>query len=151
MKNLKFLREEALQFITDKDIALAGTSRDPNKFGNIVFKTLKSKGLNVYPLNPNTDVIDGDTCYKTLADLPTNVKNLVVLLKPSETEKIVKEAIGKGITKVWIQQGSESVDAVETAKNAGITLITGKCILMYANPTGFHKFHMQLNKLFGKY
>lgn len=151
MENLKVLREEALKFVAEKDLALAGTSRDPKKFGNVVYKTLKSKGLNVYPLNPNTDTIDSDVCYKSLSDLPANVKNLVVLLKPAETEKIVEEAISRGITKIWIQQGSESPQAVKMAKDAGLNVITGKCILMYADPTGFHKFHRQLNKLFGKY
>ncbi|NJK95610.1 MAG: hypothetical protein HC905_12530 [Bacteroidales bacterium] len=52
---------------------------------------------------------------------------------------------------IWIQQGSQNENAVKMAREAGITLITDKCILMYANPTGFHKFHMQLSKLFCKY
>lgn len=151
MKNLKPLREEALQFVADKDIAIAGASRNPKKFGNIVYQTLKSKGLNVYPLNPNVETLGSDTCYKSIQELPANVKNLLVLLKPAETEKIVKDAIAKGITKVWIQQGSESADAVKIAQEGGLSVITGKCILMYANPTGFHKFHMRMSKLFGKY
>lgn len=151
MKNFKMIREEALDFVKDGEIAVAGASRNPKKFGNIVLKTLKSKGLHVYPLNPNTDQIEGDTCYRNLKDLPANVKNLVVLLKPSQTEKIVREAISNGIKKVWIQQGSETAEAVKTAKEAGITLISGKCILMYADPSGVHKFHMRINKLFGKY
>jgi predicted CoA-binding protein len=151
MKNLKPDREEALQFIHDKVMALAGASRNPKKFGNVVLKTLKSKGLQVYPLNPHTDTIENEVCYKSLHDLPSDVKNLVVLLKPSEAGVVVKEAIQKGITKVWLQQGSESAEVVQLAKEAGINLITGKCILMYAHPTGFHKFHMQISKIFGKY
>lgn len=151
MKNLRPERVEALEFINDKNIALAGASRNPKKFGNVVFKTLKLKGLQVYPLNPHTDKIDNDVCYKSLQDLPLDVKNLVVLLKPSQSGAIVKEAIERGIKKVWLQQGSESPEAVQLAKEAGIKLITGKCILMYANPSGFHKFHMQISKLFGKY
>lgn len=151
MKNVKLLREEALQFIEDKEIALAGASRDPKKFGHVVYQTLKSKGLNIYPLNPKAVTIDNDVCYQSLNDLPPHVKNLVVLLKPAETEKLVREAISKGISKVWIQQGSESAEAVKIAKEAGISVITGKCVLMYANPTGFHKFHQRINKFFGKY
>jgi predicted CoA-binding protein len=151
MKNLKLVREEALQFVADKDIAIAGASRNPKKFGNVVYQTLKSKGLNVYPLNPNIDTLGSDVCYRSLQDLPANVKNLLVLLKPDETEKIIKDAIAKGITKVWIQQGSESAGAIKVAQEGGLNVITGKCILMYANPTGFHKFHMRMNKLFGKY
>lgn len=151
MKDIKIVREEALQFIHENEIALAGASRDPKKFGNIVFKTLKAKGVHIYPVNPNAQTLDGDTCYRTIAELPPQVKNLVVLLKPSETEKVIEEAIENGITKIWIQQGSESPAAIKTATNAGISLITGRCILMYAKPTGFHKFHRQLSKLFGQY
>lgn len=151
MENLTLQREEALQFINDREIAIAGASRDPKKFGNIVFKTLQSKGMNVYPVNPNTDKLDQDVCYKKLEDIPDHVKNLLIVLKPEETKKAVQEAINKGFKKIWIQNGSESTEAITMAKDAGITLISKKCILMYANPTGFHKFHMRISKLFGKY
>lgn len=151
MKNLALSREVAFQFLNDKEIALAGVSRNPKKFGNAVYKTLKSKGIKIYPVNPNVDLIEDEICYRSLNDLPAHVKNLLILLKPSETEKILKEAISRGIKKIWIQQGSENATVVELANEAGITLITGKCVLMYADPTGFHKFHMRLNKLFGKY
>lgn len=151
MENLTLQREEALQFINDKEIAIAGASRDPKKFGNIVFKTLQSKGLSVYPVNPNTNKLGQDVCYKAIEDLPAHVKNLLIVLKPEETKKAVQEAIHKGFKKIWIQNGSESNEAVSLAKEAGITLISKKCILMYAQPTGFHKFHMRLNKLFGNY
>jgi predicted CoA-binding protein len=61
------------------------------------------------------------------------------------------EAISRGIKKVWIQQGSETAEVLKTARQAGITVISGKCILMYADPSGVHKFHRRINKLFGKY
>jgi predicted CoA-binding protein len=58
MENITVSREDALQFVKDKEIAIAGVSRDPHKFGNIAYKTLKSKGLSIYPINPNTDKLD---------------------------------------------------------------------------------------------
>jgi predicted CoA-binding protein len=151
MKNYQLLRDEALGFVNDNDIAIAGVSRNPKKFGNIVFKTLKSKGMKVYPVNPNTESLDGELCYKSVHELPAGVKSLLVLLKPADTENVVREAIQQGITRMWIQQGSETPEAVKIANDAGIKVITDRCILMYAHPTGFHKFHRNLNKLFGKY
>jgi uncharacterized protein len=151
MKNTIAFREEAIRFLNSKEIALAGASRDPKKFGNVVMKTLQSKGFKIYPLNPNTDTIDNETCYKSVKDLPENVRNLLIVLQPSETEKVVQEAVDRGIKDIWIQQGSENENVLRIAREANVRLISGKCVLMYANPTGFHKFHMRINKIFGKY
>jgi uncharacterized protein len=151
MNSLTLSRELAQAFLANKEMALAGASRDPKKFGNRLLNTLKSKGYHMYPINPNTDAIDEDTCYKSIAALPETVKNLLVALPPALAEKTIEQAIAKGISKIWIQQGSESKEAIQKGKDAGIQLITGKCILMYANPDGFHKFHMRINKFFGKY
>jgi predicted CoA-binding protein len=71
--------------------------------------------------------------------------------KPKDSEETIRLAIQKGIKKIWMQKGAESETAVKLAKDAGITVITNKCILMYAYPSGFHKFHMRMTKLFGKY
>ncbi|NJO70398.1 MAG: CoA-binding protein, partial [Bacteroidetes bacterium] len=128
MKDLKLSRETALQFIAQKEFALAGVSRDSRKFGHVVFKTLKTKGYKVSPINPLAESIGDEPCFKSVRDLPENVKSLVIVLKPSETEKMVKEAIERGIKQIWIQQGSQNENAVKMAREAGITLITDKCI-----------------------
>lgn len=151
MKTLTFSRETIDTILSSKEVAIAGVSRNPKKFGNIVNKTLKEKGFKTFPINPNTDTIDGEPCYKSIAELPKDVKNLIILLKPKEVEAAVNQSIQKGISRIWLQQGSENTSAIENAKNAGVEMVTKKCILMYANPTGFHKFHARLNKLFGKY
>lgn len=151
MKYSTALREDALHFLNTREIALAGASRDPKKFGNVVMKTLQSKGFKIYPLNPKTDIIDSEICYSSVKDLPENVKNLLIVLNPAETEKVIQEAVDKGINDIWIQQGSENEQVLKIAREANIRLISGKCVLMYANPTGFHKFHMRINKFFGKY
>ena len=39
-------------FMALKTLAVAGVSRNPNKFGTMVYKDLKSKGYTVYPVNP---------------------------------------------------------------------------------------------------
>ena len=39
-------------FLSTHKIAIAGVSRDPKKFGYLVFQQLKEKGFEVYPINP---------------------------------------------------------------------------------------------------
>jgi len=44
--------------------AVVGASDNPEKYGNLIYKKLKSRGYRVYPVNPNYETIDGDKCYK---------------------------------------------------------------------------------------
>ena len=53
---------------------------------------------------------------------------------------------------IWIQQKSETPEAVKAVGDAGIPLIHNKCIFMFADPvTGPHGFHRFFVKLFGGY
>ena len=139
------------EIINEKEIAIAGVSRNPKKFGNVVYKTLKEKGYTVYPVNPNAENFEGEKSYKSVKELPSKVKNLIILLKPNEVPDVVDQSIEKGIAKIWLQQGSTNRGAIEKARNSGVEMVTNKCILMYTNPNGIHKFHAGINKFFGKY
>lgn len=140
------------KFINTKDIAVAGVSENKKKFGSIVYRELKKKGYKVYGLNPKMDEFDEDKCFKSIQDLPDNVKLLVTVTQPEVTETLVEEAIQKGFTMVWMQQGSESDKAIETAKSGGLDVISNRCIMMFAEPVAsIHSFHKFLAKLFGRY
>jgi uncharacterized protein len=139
-------------FLSSQRIAVAGVSRDPKKFGHQVFKQLIEKGFEVYPINPNVDNIAGIPCFKSVAVLPLNVHSLLILTPKKQTRDVVAEALLKGIDNIWIQQMSESVEAIELTKSQPVKLITKECIFMYIDPvTGIHKFHRSIKKLFGFY
>lgn len=151
MKTHTFTHQTIDEFISEKEIAIAGVSRNPKKFGYVVYKTLKEKGFKVYPVNPNAETIDGESCFRSVEDIPENIKNLLILLKPAEVPEVVDQSIKKGFTRIWLQQGSNHKEAIEKARKAGVEIVTNKCILMYANPTGFHKFHTRIIQFIGKY
>ena len=148
----KISLQQTRDFFEGKEIAIAGVSRNPRKFGSQVYKFFKDNQYRVYPLNPAADSIDGDLCYKSVAELPASVESLVVLTKPVSTDQMVSDAIAKGIKNIWIQQMSQTPTAIEKAQQAGINLVYGKCIFMFAEPVGsMHKFHRGMMKLFGRY
>jgi predicted CoA-binding protein len=137
-------------FLSVKDIAIAGVSRDRKKFGFMVFQELKKKGYTLYPINPNTDSIAEEKCYKSVSELPDSATNLYIVTPKATTLQIIKDAIGKGIKNVWIQQKSDTPEALALAKANGINLIHGECIIMHISPSeSFHKFHRFMRKLFG--
>ena len=137
-------------FFETKKIAIAGVSRDSKKFGSVVFKELKEKGFDVYPINPNVDNIYGEKCYQSLSGLPADVSSLLIVTPKPNTLDLLKEAVSKGFKNIWIQQNSETPEVIEFVKSRNLDLIMKQCIMMHAEPVkGFHKFHRAIKKIFG--
>jgi predicted CoA-binding protein len=139
------------QFVQEKRVAVAGVSRSGKKFGNTVAAELKQRGYQVFIVHPEAKEIDGDVCYPNLAALQGKVDSVVICVSPRQAASVIRDAAAAGITKVWLQQGAQSNEALAAAKEAGVTPITGKCILMYAPPVkSIHGFHRTINKIFGQ-
>ncbi len=126
------MNKELIQkFLKKSNIfAVVGASRDPKKYGYQVYKDLKEAGYEVYPVNPNTDKILGDKCYPDLGDLPTKPDVVDVVVPPKITEEIVKTCKKLGITKVWMQPGSESKTAIKFCDENGIDVVHGACVMI---------------------
>lgn len=143
---------EIQKFLAPRKIAMAGASRNLKKFGGAIFKELKKKGFELYPVNPNTDVIQGVKCYKSVDELPEDVEHLFIVTSKEDTDFVAQAAIKKGIKMIWIQQKSDTPEAVKAIEEAGIPLIHKKCIMMFADPVkSVHGFHRFLVKTFGGY
>ena len=146
------MKPEVQEFIKSKRFAVVGVSLDPKKFGNTIYKELKSRGYEVYGVHPSADEIAGERCYASLSALRGRVDAAILCTKPEKVEPLLKDAAEVGIRNVWLQQGAESKGAIEAGKNLGLNLVAGKCILMYAEPVkSFHKFHKSVLRLLGRY
>lgn len=144
-------KKDIEKFLEPKKLAIAGVSRNPKKFGHQVYDELKKKGFEVYPVNPQTSEMAGEKCYRSVSELPAGVDRLLILTPKNETDAILREAVKKGITRVWVQQMSETKDTVKIARENNVDLIFKKCIFMFADPvTSIHKFHWTILKWFGR-
>jgi predicted CoA-binding protein len=139
------------EFLAQHSFAVVGVSRHSKKFGNQIYKMLKEKGKEVFPINSFADHVEGDRCYPGLHALPKKVDGVVVVVPPKEAEHVVKEAAGLGIRRIWMQQGSESRSAIQYCEQYGLDIVHGECIFMYAEPVvSFHKFHRFMRQVFGR-
>jgi len=138
-------------FIASEPVAVVGVSRNPKKFGYTAFKELKEKGLKVIPVNPSAAEILGMKSYPDVTSLPSEVGGVIILTKKEETAQIVRDARAKGIKNIWIQQYSDSKEAITELEGSDINYVTGECILMFYKPHSIHKFHRAILKFFGRY
>ena len=140
------------KFIESKTIALYGASPSGKKFGNAIYKSLSKNGYSLFPIPPTADTIEGDKAYGDPGSLPIKPEAALICMKPDKAETVVDQLAAAGVKRIWFQQGADFARAIKKAESAGIEIVSGKCILMYAEPvTGIHAFHRWLWKLFGKY
>lgn len=138
-----------LDFLEGKEFAIAGVSRNKSKFGYSVFSELLQKGYTLYPVNPNAEKIDEITCFPDVKSLPDHVNKLYIVTKPHQTKALVEKALDRGMTQIWIQQMSDTEEALELARQKGVEPISGECIFMHAEPVkSIHKFHRGIRKFF---
>ena len=138
-------------FVAQRVLALVGISRNPRKFGTMVFKELKARGYRIYPVHREAPSIEDERCYLNLQSLPEPVGGVIVVVPPKETEAVVREAAGAGIRRVWMQQGAESEEAILFCRENVLTVVYGRCILMYAPEVrSFHRLHRFFSRITGR-
>lgn len=133
------IKEAASEFLAKKRIAVTGVSRDPKGHGsNVVYQRLRSRGYEVFAVNPNADTVEGDPCYHDVKSIPGGVDAVVIGTRPELAEATVRECEDLGIHHVWMHRGpgpgSVSPEATAYGREHGITVIDGGCPLMF-DPT----------------
>ena len=137
-------------FVAQKTLALVGVSRTRG-FGNTLFRHLRQKGYQVFPVNSQADTVEGERCFRRLDDLPEPVSGVVTVVPPAETKNVVADCVRLGIGHVWMQQGSESDEAVALCHEHGVAEVHGACLLMHTGGGFPHSVHRWLWQRLGKY
>jgi acyl-CoA synthetase (NDP forming)/RimJ/RimL family protein N-acetyltransferase len=88
-----------IPLLRPKVVAVIGASRDSSSIGNIIFKNILSAGFNgtIYPINPNTDFVDGIKTYSKISDVPEKVDLAVISVKAENVYAVALESIQAGI------------------------------------------------------
>jgi len=124
-------------FLSADAFGVVGASSKPHKYGNKVLRCYQQNQRPVVPVNPLEKEIEGLACVASVCDLPDHVDSISVITPPQVTEKVVEEAIVRGIRNIWMQPGAESLQAVAACEEAGINVIAdGSCVLVVM---GYHE------------
>jgi len=119
------------RFLESPAYGVVGASSRRHKYGNKVLRCYQQNGRPAIPVNPHEQVIEGAACVARVLDLPEHVKSISVITPPPVTERVVEEAIRRGIENIWMQPGAESDQAVAACEAAGINVIAdGSCVLV---------------------
>jgi acyl-CoA synthetase (NDP forming) len=98
-----------------KSVAIIGASENPNKVGGRPVHYLQKFGFKgkIYPINPSRTEIQGERCYKSLADLPEAPEMVIVAVAGDNAIGAVEDCAKAGVKiAVVMASGFGEVDAI---------------------------------------
>jgi predicted CoA-binding protein len=133
------------EFLGHKKLALMRLSKNTLVRGVRMDEELRPKGYEVTVV-----YLDDSTGGPKLSGVKDKVEGVIIAVPKNQVEKAVKEAIAAGSPRIWLQAGSETPEAVALCEQNKTSVVSGACVLMYAEPvSSFHKFHRWLWKTLG--
>jgi uncharacterized protein len=109
-------------------ITVVGASSDPAKPGNRIPRYLQAQGYRILPINPRGGEMFGERVHNSLSDIDGPVDVVDVFRPPAEAESIARDAIAIGAKVLWFQPGTDSDKGVRVATEAGLLVVSGRCM-----------------------
>jgi predicted CoA-binding protein len=119
------------EFMKHKRFAVVGATDNPHKYGNQIVKNLKSRGYEIYPVNPRLDKVEGLKCYACLGDIPVKVDVVDFVVPPGITGEILKQCRELGLNRIWLQPGSESDAAIAFCRDNKMDVVYDVCVMLH--------------------
>lgn len=115
-----------------KKITVIGLSPDPAKPSQGVPVFMRTNGYDLVGVYPKESEINGFKIYKALADAPVEYRKFVNVFRASDKIPQVVDEIIKvgGVEILWLQLGIHNEEAEKRAENAGIKVISDRCLLI---------------------
>ncbi len=113
-------------------IAVVGASNSPEKYGNIIVRTLVDFGYSVLPVNPAVPEILGVKAYPDVNSLPDPVDLVNFVTPPPVTARVLESMDAARFPVVWFQDGASDEDCLRVAVAKFGTVVHGACIMVAA-------------------
>src|SRR5215468_8738176 len=121
-------------FFSPQSIALIGASRDLDKIPGRLFAMLRKNEYpgKLYPINPNTDEIDGIKCFKSIAEVGAPIDLAIVVIPARAVLPALEQCAAAGVKNAVIissgfaEEGGDSAamqdEIAEIAKRTGMRI-----------------------------
>jgi acetyl coenzyme A synthetase (ADP forming)-like protein len=105
-------------FFKPKTVAVVGVSRQPRKFGHVIFKNFIDSQFEgkVFPVNPKAESILGEKAYSSVTEVPGELDLAVIAVPAFSVPSVVDDCISKRVKAAVIISGGFKEIGEEGAK-----------------------------------
>ncbi len=111
-------------------VALVGATENAYKYGSIIYRDLRGKGLRVYPVTPNRRTVHGDRAYAVLSDLPEKPDIVNFVTPPEVSLEVLEECLSLEYLDVWLQPGASDERVEKFLKKHGFNYMVDFCTMV---------------------
>ena len=108
------------------NVAIIGASEKPDRYSHRAQRMLMDHGHTTFPVSPNAKEILDRPGYASLLDIPEEegpIDTLTVYVNPQRFEPLIDEVRELSPRRVIFNPGTESGDAAEALREAGIHVV----------------------------
>jgi hypothetical protein len=117
---------------TARTVAVVGCSPNPDRPSHTIARYLMEQGYRIIPVNPGHREILGETCYRSLSEIPRElpVDIVDVFRRSDQVAPVAEEAIARGVGFFFMQMGVVDPASARRLEAAGIPVAMDRCILV---------------------
>ena len=115
-----------------RTLAVVGLSADPARDSFSVSSYLQRHGYSILGINPDRAEALGSPCFPSLSRVPEETREtidlVVVFRRPDVVPDLLEECAQLGLSRVWLQLGVSSREALNRARELEIEIVSEQCI-----------------------
>ncbi len=103
-----------------ENVAVVGASPKPDRYAYKAMDMLRKHGHRAIPVNPAFPEVLGETCYRSIADVPEKVDTVTLYLGKSRSDPLIDDLVAAKPRRIIMNPGAENDDLAQKAEAAGI-------------------------------
>lgn len=120
-------------------VAIIGASSNRAKYGNKAVRAYQEAGWTVFPVNPNSPVIEGLPTYARLTDVSEHIDRVALYLPPIAGLTVLSDIAQVKPRELFFNPGSESEELIVQANALGLRPTLGCAIIAIGKqPSTYH-------------
>jgi predicted CoA-binding protein len=113
-----------------KRVVVVGLSPKPHRDSHRIARYLLDQGYDVVPVYPRGDEILDRKVHRRVQDVPGPVDLVNVFRRSEALPAVFDDVLASEATAVWTQLGCVDEDGARRARDAGLTVVMNRCIMV---------------------
>jgi predicted CoA-binding protein len=110
-------------------VIVVGASPRRWRYGNKAVRAYREAGYDVYPVHPTEPRIEGIPAFASIGEVPVLAELLLLYVRPEIGSALIGEALGRGVSRVYVNPGSGSPELVAKIRELGMEPIEACAIV----------------------
>ena len=114
-------------------VVIIGASEKTNRYSHMAMTALSEHGHDVRLVNPFKTSIDGQRCFRSIADINDEINTVTLYVNPERFKDHIDEVVKARPDRVIMNPGTENSEMEKVMKEAGIEVLRACTLIMLSS------------------